>query len=848
MLRSLILASALIPLTLVAAEREPVSIAHRHVIVTPSHALTDADRTALEAEGIHLQRAVSGGRFIARIDDAAALGSEPRLARVDRLTPVQKINASAWRAAAQDHPFAGMKIFFHSDVPFADARDAILAAGGQLDDPLTLGYEPLRGVAAHIPPAALQTLAGDERVLAVYGQRRLKTHLENATAAALSQVSTVQAAPYNLSGDGVVLANFEFAPLDTNHVEFGGRASVDFTCSSSDTDCKDMDNKEHITHTTGTMIAAGVNPAAKGMAPKATLHEFQADKGNWLTQKDTGLSGIGATADSNSWGYTLGWVLCTPNPGGTCADNWEWITGSEDLIGGYSGDLNAVLDHVAFTSGALGVYASGNEAGASTSGGPTTPPYTHVHVDQNDPNFGPTSAVYCVSANGSGTDCAAPCRTGNDPWGDPYCEITLHPNHVATADNPGGSVNWLASGKNIVAVGATTQSMQIASFSSRGPTKDGRVKPDIVAKGAALFSSVYTGTTWDVARACTFLNVSSYGCAQGTSMSTPVVTGTMALFAEQWKKTNNGARPLPLTLKALAIAGAVDLGNPGPDYTYGFGFLNAKNSIDLIIADNGQGKRIRIDNASTGSSFDYAITLTSSQDMRVVLSWFDPEVLPLGSEQVAAKTLVNDLDVKVVGPDGSTTLPYVLDMTHPNANATRGVNNTDNTEEVEIKGAPSGTYHVIVKGTNIPQGPTQFVVISNADMTVVPVCIDPTEPNETVATAYPLPNAIDVNAEICPATDVDHFKFSSTASGSVQISIKSVDSPLKATLITNGVSGNPISIAGGSTNGFTVTAGAGTTSYVVRVEANGTLGATGAYTINARYPVATGPRHRAAKP
>ncbi|HEX3582853.1 MAG TPA: S8 family serine peptidase [Thermoanaerobaculia bacterium] len=837
MLRSLILASALIPLTVMAAER--------HVIVTPAHALTDADRTALEAEGVHLQRAVSGGRFIARVDDAAALANEPRLARIVRLTAVQKVNASAWRAAAQAKPFAGMKIFFHSDVSFADAREAILAAGGQLDDPLTLGYEPLRGLAAHIPSTALQTLAGDERVLAVYGQRHLKTHLENATAAALSHVSTVQAAPYNLSGDGIVLANFEFAPLDTAHVEFGGRATVDFTCSSSDADCKDLDNKEHITHTSGTMIASGVNPNAKGMAPKATLHEFQADKGNWLTQKDTGLSGVGATADSNSWGYTLGWVTCTPNPGGTCAANWEWITDSEDLIGGYSGDLNAVLDHVAFTSGALGIYASGNEAQIA---GPTSPPYTHVHVDQDDPNFGPTSIVYCVSPNGSGTDCATPCRTGNDPWGDPYCETSLHPNHAASGDNPGGSVNWLASGKNIMAVGATSQSKEIAVFSSRGPAKDGRVKPDIVAKGQALFSSVYTGTTWDVARACTLTNIASYGCAQGTSMSTPVVTGTMAIFAEQWKKTNNGVRPLPLELKALAIAGAEDLGNPGPDYTYGFGFLNAQNSVDLIIADNGQGKRIKIANASTGSSFDYPITLTSSQDMRVVLSWFDPEVLPLGSEEVAAKTLVNDLDLKIVGPDSSTTLPYVLDVTHPGNNATRGVNNTDNTEEVEIKGAPAGTYHVIVNGTNIPQGTTQFVVISNADFTLVPQCVDATEPNDTVATAYTLPDAIDVNAEICPATDVDHFKFSATTSGSVQISIKSVDSPLKATLITNGVSGSPISIAAGSTNGFTVNAGSGTTSYVVRVEANGTLGATGAYTINARYPIATGPRHRAAKP
>ena len=838
MLRSLILAAVLSPMAAFAAQH--------HVIVTPSHALTQADRDALDAEGIHLQRAVSGGRFVAEVDDTAALARETRVARIERLTTSDKIHATAWRAAAQARPFAGIKVMFHDDVPFSQARNAIMAAGGELDDPLTLGYEPLNGVAAHIPASALQSFASDERVLVVYGQRHLRTHLENAQAAALSQVTTVQAGPYNLTGDGVVLANFEFAPLDVNHAELGGRASVQFLCGgSSDTDCSDFDNKEHITHTSGTMIASGVNPNAKGMAPKATLHEFRADKGNWLTQKDTGLSGVGATADSNSWGYTLGWVSCTPNPGGSCSTTWEWITDSEDLIGGYSGDLNSVLDHVAFTSGALGIYASGNEAQIT---GPTSPPYQHVHVDQNDPNFGPTTAIYCVSPNGSGTDCATPCKTGTDPWGDPYCETSLHPNHAATTDNPGGSVNWLASGKNIMAVGAVGATKGISGFSSRGPAKDGRVKPDIVAKGQSLFSSVYTGTTWDVGRNCAASGVTSYGCAQGTSMSTPVVTGTMALFAEQWKKSNNGARPLPQTLKALAIAGAEDLGNPGPDYTYGFGFLNAKNSVDLIIADNGQGKRVKIDNASTGSGFDYSMALASSQNIRVVLSWFDPEVLPLGDEEVAGKTLVNDLDVKIVGPGGTTTLPYVLDPTHPNANATRGVNTVDNTEEVEITGAPAGTYHVIVTGSNIPQGPTQFVLVSNADLTAAPPpCIDATEPNDTTATAYSLPSAIDINAAICSSSDVDNFTFRSTTSGTVQVTIKSADSPLKATLITNGVSGNPVSIAAGTTGGFTVIAPSGTTTYVVRVEQNGTL-ATGAYTINAKYPSATGAKRRAAKP
>jgi hypothetical protein len=57
-------------------------------------------------------------------------------------------------------------------------------------------------------------------------------------------------------------------------------------------------------------------------------------------------------------------------------------------------------------------------------------------------------------------------------------------------------------------------------------------------------------------------------------MASPVVTGIAALLTEQWRKTFTGANPKAAeTLKALILAGAQDLGNPGPDYTYGFGLV-----------------------------------------------------------------------------------------------------------------------------------------------------------------------------------------------------------------------------------------------------------------------------------
>jgi subtilisin family serine protease len=104
------------------------------------------------------------------------------------------------------------------------------------------------------------------------------------------------------------------------------------------------------------------------------------------------------------------------------------------------------------------------------------------------------------------------------------------------------------------------------------------VKPDVVARGVNVLSTVPTD---------------NYDRKQGTSMASPVVTGIAALLTEQWRKTFAGANPLPEQLKALILAGADDLGNPGPDYTYGFGLVNAKNAVDLILADGGTGARIR---------------------------------------------------------------------------------------------------------------------------------------------------------------------------------------------------------------------------------------------------------------
>lgn len=824
----------LLPFSLFAAERPHETRVARHYILEPQHVLSDSERASLAAQGVEVQRGLPQGRYLVRVAaDATFDESDPRVRALAPISLSAKLHASAYRAATQSLAFAPLKVFFHDDVAIDDAIDAVTSAGGSVAQSLTIDFGPLRSLAVQVPPQSLQQLASDERVLVVYGDLSHQMTTYNATAAALSHVDAIQAAPYNLTGQGVTLAYFELAPADFTHKEFGGRFTVHFQCNgANDTQCNSLSNQQHATHVAGTMIAQGINPAAKGMSPQATLHQYRANA-DWLTQKETGLKALGGVADNNSWGFVQGWcgTNCTGRTG------WTW-RGEEQYLGGYDGTLSAVLDHAAIRNDTLIFNAAGNDA--DTEAGPKSAPNQHNHVDNNGR---PTDDIYCYSQDGSGTDCPLIKSFGLELCSTnvAFCEKVRHPKL-----GPYGSIGWMASIKNAMAVGATTGSRAIATFSSRGPTRDGRVKPDITAKGDPLFST---------------FPENGYSNLSGTSMATPTAAGTMALFTQLWRGIvgDPAARPNPVMLKALTLAGADDLGVAGPDVIFGYGFLNAKASADIMIADAGIGKRIKSDSAPQGSQFDYALTVGSTSTVRAVLSWFDPETLAPGTDELTSPVLVNDLDLKVVGPDGTTTLPYQLVANDPcYANdgtackpAVKQVNTVDNNEEVEISGAAPGLYHVIVTGKRVTQSsPQPFVVVaSGGDFAPsAPPCIDPTEPNETPATAYgPLTLNNKVDAVICTDTDVDNFKFTTNAVGAVNATVKTDDTPLLVTISGPGVATLTKTLAANTTTSFsTLTTTAAASLVNVEVKANGTRGATGKYSISVTFPFQAPPKRRGA--
>jgi subtilisin family serine protease len=265
-----------------------------------------------------------------------------------------------------------------------------------------------------------------------------------------------------------------------------------------------------------------------------------------------------------------------------------------------------------------------------------------------------TDLIIVKSAGNDRNDDGDQLQTGHNHYGDSITVYTdYHP-----PDGDYDCIGQIGSSKNIITVGALSDTAEMSSFSSWGPMDDGRVKPDIMANGVALTSTCPTST---------------YCSKSGTSMSTPAATGAIALIIQRYVDVF-GASPSPALMKALLVNTASDLGNSGPDYSYGWGLLDAKAAVDLI--DSGS-EHFRVDSLTTGSTLEYSVTVSpSSSSLRVTIAWTDPAGSP-----GAAYALVKDIDLEIIDPSGGTYRPWILNPAVPSSVATSGINSVDMVSE-----------------------------------------------------------------------------------------------------------------------------------------------------------------------
>ncbi len=257
-----------------------------------------------------------------------------------------------------------------------------------------------------------------------------------------------------------------------------------------------------------------------------------------------------------------------------------------------------------------------------------------------------------------------------------------------------GTIGIAGTAKNNIVVGATNSNDDsVASFSSFGPTDDGRLRPDIVAPGCQVGSD--GGVT-----SCTF--TSSYLSFCGTSMSSPTTTGVLCLAMEQFKNLNpTEPGPLPSTWKALLAHTADDLLSAGPDYQTGYGRINAVSLVDKVTA----GEFLE-DSVGNNEVKTFLMVVGSSSPLRVTTSWCDPAASPLSDP-----TLVNNLDLELESPSGSIFSPWVLDPANPATAASTGVDNLNPMEQVFVASPQIGNWTVRVRGASVPQGPQEFSLV-----------------------------------------------------------------------------------------------------------------------------------------
>ena len=258
------------------------------------------------------------------------------------------------------------------------------------------------------------------------------------------------------------------------------------------------------------------------------------------------------------------------------------------------------------------------------------------------------------------------------------------------------TIPLIGNAKNVMTVGAVDDAVaggerslaeaSMTSFSGWGPTDDGRIKPDIVANGAMLYSSKASSD-------------SSYGLMTGTSMSTPNAAGSALLILERYQELFGGETMPASQLKGLILHTADDLGNPGPDYRFGWGLMNTLEAVKHLDAhagdpDGGQLAYVRVNEDVAHES---AFVSDGHQAIRITIAWTDPAAPYTYDLDDRSSRLVNDLDLRVIGPDGTTFLPYRLDPENPNAPATMGDNQVDNVEQIHIAQPVAGAYRVIVE-------------------------------------------------------------------------------------------------------------------------------------------------------
>ncbi len=459
-------------------------------------------------------------------------------------------------------------------------------------------------------------------------------------------------ADYNLSGRGINGGVWDSGRVRGSHQELQGKITmVDGSPFLED----------HATHVAGTMVAHGVRTDARGMAFEGILNAY-----DWSFDEVemANAAANGMLVSNHSYGTYGGWENIDYSGNG----GWHWlgdpaVSTTEDFRFGRYNSQAKDWDDIAFNA----------------------PYYTIVKAagNQRDDNGPPPGSNHYVRMP-------------------PTYNWTLS-NDVRDPDGQNDCINTYACTKNVIIVGAVNAipggyngpgSVQMSGFSSWGPMDDGRIKPDIVGNGVGVLSCLSGGNDL-------------YASWQGTSMSSPTISGSIMLLQEHHSNLNNGDFMKSELVHALLIHTADEAGsNPGPDYSFGWGLANMNRAAEYISLDS-ISILMEGSSLSQGQTDSWQINATGNEPLKATIVWHEPGSIPLPTAvNDPTPILINDLDMRIYSST-DTTLPWTLDRVNPSNPAVPGDNTLDNVEVIEISNPSQGSYTISVSHKGALSGGSQ---------------------------------------------------------------------------------------------------------------------------------------------
>ncbi|MBK8048349.1 MAG: S8 family serine peptidase [Anaerolineales bacterium] len=703
---------------------------------------TADERAALEAAGIRLVTYVGDTLYTAFVtptpDPASPIFKSlvrwlGLIKTTDKVDPkIQANELFAWAANADGT--INLLVTFHADVSDQTAIDLLSGLGATA----TLYGEHLFAVV--IAKTSIETLAQQDPVSWIEeGPAPMQVLNDqaridlNVNNAQLANTGVSPAFYAGLDGSGVAVGIFDTGlnASGFSHNDFSGRV-----LRTQD------DGNGHGSHVAGIIGASGANSVSN--CPFGSCTAFQ-------------LRGMAPNAKLAPYG---GWNAGTWNE---AVNTYHIEVSNHSYVmtcGAYDATAQAVDQLV---------------RGEMTDGSTAIPRHTVVWAAANQGG----GAQYCTTGT---------VPDGSDPDTDPDPDPTT---------GPRGYFSVLSPSKNIITVGAFSPGsvQSIASFSSRGPTWDGRLKPEIMAPGCM------DSTDHDS---------QGYVPKCGTSMASPAIAGVTALLTEQYHQSfPSKGRAREATMKAILVQTATDMrheptqggftefgwndpdtGQPliyhaGPDWSTGYGAANAQKAAGYIKAHNFVEGTV----SPGDTSETYNITVVpGTAELKFTLAWDDEPGNPAWGVQ--ATQLVNNLDLTLTAPDGVTVWrPWVLPplpraalngsnqdigtsdpivrATHV-VQANRAVDNLNNLEQVQVPNPVAGVWTIRVNAAALPNGNSQPYTLAGDFRTLN--IVDPQTGNVAEAGDPANPNVIQVVLE-ATSTLGGPSSFADAATGDFSVQI-----------------------------------------------------------------------------